>query len=193
MKPYPSRASKQSLPPHDSPVPLSMITGAKKLSCFPYLQFCEGTGWPTCRVGCPRCRRLVRDSFEGGTEIDTKPITIFGFRRHVKRRADMQGWQPEIQKQFYISGSQPCMSARPSAFRPDASRSARTPDPGSPLTSTKPFKRQTLNPKSPSPQISFTYVDLSLDTISIFWVGGCYTQTLKTTLLCTARSGAAEP
>ena len=66
-------------------------------------QIIRGTGWPTCRVGRPRCKEVVRDA--------TNHSCFHSFGRHAKRRADMQGWPPEMQKKFCISDGQPCMSA----------------------------------------------------------------------------------
>ena len=53
-------------------------------------QIIRGTGWPTCRVGRPRCKEVVRDA--------TNHSCFHSFGRHAKRRADMQGWPPEMQK-----------------------------------------------------------------------------------------------
>ena len=50
----------------------------------------EGTGWPTCRVGCRRCKMDVRDA--------KQYRCLHAFSQHAKRQADMQGWQPEMQK-----------------------------------------------------------------------------------------------
>ena len=67
--------------PHPAPV----------VPCLELPHVCQlGTGWPTCRVGCRRCKTDVRDA--------KRYRCLHAFSQHAKRQADMQGWQPEMQK-----------------------------------------------------------------------------------------------
>ena len=63
----------------------------------------RGTGWPTCRVGRPRCKEVVRDA---------KTILAFMHSTDMQKgEPTCRVGRPRCNKQFCISDSHPCMSA----------------------------------------------------------------------------------